>query len=84
MEDVPAVQIKPKQGPHPVETLFPGRTRVQVESTPTRVFLDDEQMGMATDKQVGPVLIQAASNAFGIAPGPAPDVGHPNATTAPF
>ena len=39
---------------------------------------------MATDKQIGPVLAQAGSNAFRITPGPPPDVGHPDATTAPL
>ena len=61
-----------------MESLLSGGSRIEVESAPARILLDQQQMTVTTDEKAGPVLVEPAADATCIAPRTPSDVGHPD------
>jgi len=67
-----------QKGSHPMEPLDSCGTGIEVQSTPRRVRLDEQQVGMSANEEVRTLVHEALPNAGSVAPGAASDVGHPD------
>ena len=59
-----------------MKTMDACGARVHIQSVPTRVALNLEQMAVTTDKDIWPGFIQKVANALCIPTGSTADMGH--------
>ena len=72
------LNVEAQEGPHAMESLLAGRSRIEVESTPAGILLDQQQMTVAANEEPRPVRVESTPNATGVAPWTPSDVGHPD------
>ncbi len=74
--DVSAVNLKAKSGSHGVPTLDSGGSGVDIQKIPRLIIHNFEDMGVAADKDVGPVLPDEGAGFGIVVAGRAADMGH--------
>ena len=59
-----------------MKTMYACSARVHVQSVPTRVALNLQQVAVTTDEDIWPGFIQKAANSFCVPTGSSANVGH--------
>lgn len=70
---------KPKEGANLVKAMLSSGSWVHVQTSPTRIPLHTQQMAVAANENVRPLLLQHRPNPAGIAVWPSADVPHKHA-----